>query len=132
ASDIPVFREIGGDSMAYFGLSDPSTLANLVKQFESTGSFSAKWDLAKWKWLSWKDSADQFISRVQRNTQPVASGGSGARRAWRQCSTSATHRYRRVRSATGPGPAAASGAGTGAVRWPGLAYRPAHQPTSRL
>ena len=81
ASDIPVFREIGGDAMAYFGLSDPSTLANLVKQFESTGSFPAKGDLAKWKWLSWKDSADQFISRVQRNTQPVASGGSGARRA---------------------------------------------------
>lgn len=81
ASDIPVFREIGGDAMAYFGLSDPSTLANLVKQFESTGSFPAEGDLAKWKWLSWKDSAGQFISRVQRNIQPVAPRGSGARRA---------------------------------------------------
>lgn len=81
ASDIPVFREIGGDAMAYFGLSDPSTLARLVGQFESTGTFPAKDDLVKWKWLSWKDSADQFISRVEHNTQTVVSGGSGARRA---------------------------------------------------
>src|SRR5690606_9031587 len=81
ARDIRVFREIAGDALAYLGLSDPSTLANLVKQFESTGSFPAKGDLAKWKWLSWKDSAGQFTSRVQRNIQPVAPGGSGARRA---------------------------------------------------
>ncbi len=36
-SDIPVFREIGGEFMAYFDLADPQTLANLVTRFEATG-----------------------------------------------------------------------------------------------
>ncbi len=38
-SDIPVFREIGGEFMAYFDLADPQTLANLVTRFEATGEF---------------------------------------------------------------------------------------------
>ena len=40
-SDIPVFREIGGEFMAYFDLADPQTLANLVTRFEATGEFPA-------------------------------------------------------------------------------------------
>lgn len=81
ASDIPVFREIGGDTMAYFGLSDPSTLARLVNQFESSGVFPANEDLSKWKWLSWKDSALQLITRVDRNIRPPLTGVRNARRA---------------------------------------------------
>lgn len=80
ASNIPVFREIGGDSMAYFDLSDPATLALLVKQYEDTDVFPASDDLSKWTWLSWKDSALQLVTRVKKNAQAVA-GGSGARRA---------------------------------------------------
>lgn len=81
ASDIPVFREIGGDSMAYFGLSDPSILARLVNRFESDDVFPAKNTLSEWKWLSWKDSALQLITRVDKNTRPPLVGVRNARRA---------------------------------------------------
>lgn len=81
ASDIPVFREIGGDAMAYFELSHPETLARLVAQFEDSGVFPAVGDMSKWKWLSWKDSAGQLITRVHSHTQPAVIGGSIARRA---------------------------------------------------
>ena len=33
-SDIPVFREIGGEFMAYFDLADPQSLANLVARMD--------------------------------------------------------------------------------------------------
>ena len=81
ASNIPVFREIGGDSMAYFDLSDPATLALLVKQYEDTDVFPASDDFSKWTWLSWKDSALQLVTRVKKNAQAAVAGGSGARRA---------------------------------------------------
>lgn len=80
ASDIPVFREIGGDSMAYFELAEPDTLASLVRQFEHGGVFPAEGDMSKWKWLSWNDSTVQLINRVHQHTQ-LAIGGTGARRA---------------------------------------------------
>ena len=69
ASDIPVFREIGGDSMAYFGLSEPESLCRLVRQFEASGQFPAPISLSKWSWLSWRDSAVQLIGRVQGQTE---------------------------------------------------------------
>ncbi len=68
ASDIPVFREIGGDSMAYFGLSEPESLCRLVRHFEESGKFPAQACLSQWSWLSWKDSAAQLVARVRRHT----------------------------------------------------------------
>ena len=81
ASDIPVFREIGGDTMAYFDLSDPSSLAQLVSEFECSDVFPVEGDISKWAWLSWNDSARQLIARVHRNTQAIVAGGQSARRA---------------------------------------------------
>jgi len=81
ASDIPVFREIGGDTIAYFDLSDPVTLTNLVRQFESSDVFPAQGDMSTWKWLSWQDSTRQLITRVHENTEISNTGGRGARRA---------------------------------------------------
>ena len=69
ASDIPVFREIGGDSMAYFGLSEPESLCRLVRRFEGSGQFPAPISLDNWSWLSWSDSAMQLIGRVQGQTK---------------------------------------------------------------
>ena len=68
ASDIPVFREIGGESMAYFGLAEPESLCRLVREFESSGKFPAANDVSSWSWLSWAGSATQLIDRVRRNT----------------------------------------------------------------
>lgn len=80
ASDIAVFREIGGDSMAYFDLASPDTLASLVRQFENSGVFPAAGDMSQWQWLSWNDATVQLVSRVHQHTQPAA-GGTGASRA---------------------------------------------------
>ena len=80
ASDIPVFREIGGDTMAYFDLADPATMANLISQFERSGVFPAQGDISKWQWLSWKDSAQQLVTRVYQNTETWVIGGPGAHR----------------------------------------------------
>src|SRR5690554_19357 len=76
ASDIPVFREIGGDAMAYFELSDPANLARLVSHYESSGTFPVEGDMSQWKWLTWKESTGQLISRVQENVNVLARGSS--------------------------------------------------------
>lgn len=68
ASDIPVFREVGGDSMAYFGLSDPESLCRLVRSFENNGAFPAQTDISQSSWMTWKDSAAQLIERINRHT----------------------------------------------------------------
>lgn len=82
ASDIPVFREIGGESMAYFGLSEPETLCRLVRTYENTGIFPAAKSLKEWRWLSWKDSAEQLMARITyrtaQNSQPQATPGQDA------------------------------------------------------
>lgn len=67
ASDIPVFREIGGDYMAYFNLSEPESLVALIRQFEKNGKFPAVKKLNKWSWVTWEDSASQLLSKVSRH-----------------------------------------------------------------
>ena len=67
ASDIPVFREIGGEYMAYFDLADSQNLADLVIDMESGGAFPAPLNLDNWRWLSWREASAQLVGRVQRN-----------------------------------------------------------------
>jgi glycosyltransferase involved in cell wall biosynthesis len=65
ASDIPVFREIGGEFVPYFDLKDPSSLMELVLSYERTGKFSAGVrSPTDWRWMDWKDSAKQLIDGV--------------------------------------------------------------------
>jgi alpha-1,2-rhamnosyltransferase len=66
-SDIPVFREIGGEFMAYFDLADPQSLADLVERMERSGEFPAARDVSQWRWLGWREASGQFIERIQRN-----------------------------------------------------------------
>lgn len=63
-SDLPVFREIGGEYMAYFGLDRPADLAELVQRFESSGQFPAARALSGWRWIDWRESAGQLIAGV--------------------------------------------------------------------
>ncbi len=67
ASDIPVFREIAGDLAFYFDLTDPASLCQTVKTFESLDFEKEKEKLKSWKWLSWKESADLLLDRVKEN-----------------------------------------------------------------
>lgn len=62
ASDLPVFREIGGDFMAYFDLSQPKTLATQIQTFEATGAFPAARPVSEWQWIDWNGAAQQLIN----------------------------------------------------------------------
>lgn len=66
-SDIPVFREIGGDYMAYFDLAEPQSLTDLVTDMERSGVFPAALGLAQWRWLSWREASAQLVERIERN-----------------------------------------------------------------
>jgi alpha-1,2-rhamnosyltransferase len=70
-SDIPVFREIGGDFMAYFDLAEPQSLAKLVARFETTGQFPAARPVADWRWINWREASQQLGERTLRNLQPT-------------------------------------------------------------
>ena len=69
ASDIPVFREIGGDYMAYFDLAEPQSLTDLVTDMERSGVFPAALGLAQWRWLSWREASAQLVERIERNLE---------------------------------------------------------------
>ncbi|QKV61491.1 glycosyltransferase family 4 protein [Pseudomonas sp. 43A] len=70
ASDIPVFREIGGDYMAYFDLATPQSLTDLVVDMERTQRFPAPLGLEQWRWLSWREASAQLVERIERNLNP--------------------------------------------------------------
>ena len=66
-SDIPIFREIGGEFMAYFDLAEPQSLADLVVLFERSGQFPATRDVADWHWIGWREASAQLAERTLRN-----------------------------------------------------------------
>lgn len=63
-SDIPVFREIGGEFMAYFDLSRPQSLAELITGMETSGRFPAQRNVSEWRWLGWRQASAQLVERV--------------------------------------------------------------------
>ena len=62
ASDIPVFREIGGEFMDYFDLDYPQSLADRVTQYESSNVFPANRPVADWQWIGWREASQQLVS----------------------------------------------------------------------
>ena len=70
ASDIPVFREIGGDYMAYFDLANPQSLTHLITDMERSQVFPAPLSLEQWRWLSWREASAQLVERIERNLHP--------------------------------------------------------------
>lgn len=77
ASDIPVFREIGQDFMAYFDLDDPASLARLVEAYEASGRFPAAGSLAQWRWIGWREASLQLLERTMRDVAPLPVTQSG-------------------------------------------------------
>ena len=65
-SDIPIFREIGGEACAYCDLSDPGSLARLLMTFEQSGRFPGGESGVAWQ--SWSQSANDLIGRVYLHT----------------------------------------------------------------
>ncbi|QEY74631.1 glycosyltransferase family 4 protein [Pseudomonas denitrificans (nom. rej.)] len=72
ASDIPVFREVGGDFVAYFDLQRPETLAELVQEYEDSDRFPAARPVSEWRWLGWRDASRQLVGRVLGALKPSA------------------------------------------------------------
>ncbi|WP_166222049.1 glycosyltransferase family 4 protein [Pseudomonas atagonensis] len=66
-SDIAVFREIGGEFMAYFDLNDAQSLADLINAFERSGQFPAARDVTEWRWIGWREASVQLTERTARN-----------------------------------------------------------------
>lgn len=66
-SDIAVFREIGGEFMAYFDLENPQSLADLISGFQRSGQFPAACDVADWQWIGWREASLQLAERSVRN-----------------------------------------------------------------
>lgn len=64
ASDIPVFREVGGNYIAYFNPEKPGTLVPLIRHYEESGEFPALRKMEEWSCLTWEDSTKQFLSRI--------------------------------------------------------------------
>jgi len=68
-SDIPIFREIGGEFMAYFNLAEPYSLADLIVRFERSGQFPATREVADWRWIGWREASAQLAERTLRNLE---------------------------------------------------------------
>jgi O-antigen biosynthesis alpha-1,2-rhamnosyltransferase len=64
ASDIPVFREVGGEFLTYFDLDNPNNLADAILEFESSGVFSATGFISEWQWPSWREATQEFVDRL--------------------------------------------------------------------
>jgi alpha-1,2-rhamnosyltransferase len=66
-SDIAVFREIGGDFVAYFDPYKPETILNLINGFEKNGKLLSAKKLSDWSWPNWEDATRQFLSKILLN-----------------------------------------------------------------
>ena len=67
ASDIPVFREVGGEGAVYFSLETPTSLADAVRMV-ATLSDEERVNLAKKvKALTWKESAAWMLDILENN-----------------------------------------------------------------
>ncbi|NEX60889.1 glycosyltransferase family 4 protein [Noviherbaspirillum galbum] len=73
ASDIPVFREVGGEGARYFSLKSPASLADAVKEMHRLPA-AERFELAlRIKTLTWRQSALQLLERIginARNADP--------------------------------------------------------------
>jgi glycosyltransferase involved in cell wall biosynthesis len=64
ASDIPVFREVGGDGAAYFRVDDPAALADTIQRW-SAGEITT--NPAKVSRSSWADAAERIVEIVTKD-----------------------------------------------------------------
>ena len=68
ASYIEVFREVGEDFCAYFDTAHIESLSELIQEFEQTNQFPAIRQLDLYKWLSWRESTEQFYAKLMSET----------------------------------------------------------------
>ena len=67
ASDIPIFREVGGEGCAYFSPSNTHELIVLVQSMEKNGYLPGIKKIDTSRWVSWKASANSFFQIIYRH-----------------------------------------------------------------
>jgi len=64
ASDIPVFREVGGDGACYFSLESPQNLADAVNAFCVVSDQDRQRMASKIKTFTWQESARTLLEKI--------------------------------------------------------------------
>ena len=64
-SDIPIFREIGGDAAEYFDASSPSAVAAAVRRLEGRWQSASDASVAQAHRFTWAESAEQVMRAVE-------------------------------------------------------------------
>ncbi|WP_144759770.1 glycosyltransferase family 1 protein [Curtobacterium sp. 9128] len=65
-SDIPIFREIGGDAAEYFDPASPSAVAAAVRRLEARWDAASEASVVRAARFRWVDSAEQVVRAVER------------------------------------------------------------------
>ncbi|HEX7649767.1 MAG TPA: glycosyltransferase family 1 protein, partial [Noviherbaspirillum sp.] len=68
ASDIPVFREVGGEGATYFSLESPAHLAHAVKAMSHNSAEERLAMAANIKTLTWRQSATELLEKIGFHT----------------------------------------------------------------
>jgi alpha-1,2-rhamnosyltransferase len=63
ASDIPVFREVGGEYLVYFDPVAPVSLVNLLREYEASGIYPAR-PPADFRWPDWSQSTTELLNQL--------------------------------------------------------------------
>ncbi|MGY3261029.1 glycosyltransferase family 4 protein [Frigoribacterium sp. 2355] len=79
-SDIPIFREIGGDAALYFDPSSPASIAAAVRRLEGEWEARSAASVEQAARFSWRDSADVLLRLL---ADVAAAGGHRRRRPGR-------------------------------------------------
>ena len=64
ASNTPIHREVGGDKIGYFDISNPNDLANQIIGIERDGIPDNLIVDKNYKWLDWRDSTEMLLKKV--------------------------------------------------------------------
>lgn len=65
ASDIPVFRELAGDAIAFFDLTDPGALAGAIRDFERDPE-PMRAAARRFTWPTWREAAPGYARAALR------------------------------------------------------------------
>ncbi len=64
ASDTPIHREVGGDKIGYFDISDFNDLSNQIIEIEKNGIPDHLLVDVNYKWLDWKESSRMLLDKM--------------------------------------------------------------------
>jgi len=87
ASDLPVFREVGGEFCRYFDLGSPEALALLLTR-DGTGSLAeSRGSAAEFRWPNWRASCAELLRTILELGAPCEAAlwcppGRGPHRSW--------------------------------------------------